>query len=589
MAFYDKFPYTNFQEINLDRIIKELMQVKEGLNFVIENASLKYANPIEWNITTQYQANTVVIDPATGIAYISTKPVPNNILITNTNYWTKIFDLSQLFDDLEASIASEAEARENADTALSTAIQSETEARENADTALTNAIQAETDARIAEDTRLSARIEEVANATIFINVKEYGAVGDGVTDDTAALNAAFAAVGNEKSIVYFPPGTYMINDYVDIKSFTYVIGAAGAIVKTQRTDSTYKKAGFTLGESGNSEYATAYNGVHDVIIENIIFDGGYNDTFTGTNNGGGNMAMAHCENVTVRECTFQNFVNDHCIDVAGCRHVIIENCIFKNTAVTGTNDYEAINIDSASHDGFPHFGYWDNTPCYDIRIEGNVFRNLKTYAKCIGTHYLPEGGLVHRKIKIINNDVRECSALVYTRKTYDMIISGNELHDCGYYDTAQQNRFAIYCRECTGLQITGNTMRDIKRGGIKLESTDGTYTENVIIANNFLYNINQEADTSFGHTIRTNNVQTMSITDNILAGNSRITNIENCTTLMFANNIAYGSFDKPFGFYNSSKITATMNRSMTTNAYDFNGCTDYVYQGNSQATLTAVA
>lgn len=101
MAFYDKFPYTNFQELNLDRIIREVLEVKQGLNFVIENASLKYADPIQWNITSQYQANTVVIDPATDIAYISTKPVPNNILITDTNYWTPIFDMSQLIDDLD--------------------------------------------------------------------------------------------------------------------------------------------------------------------------------------------------------------------------------------------------------------------------------------------------------------------------------------------------------------------------------------------------------------------------------------------------------------------------------------------------------
>lgn len=104
MAFYDKFPYTNFQEINLDRIIKELMEVKEGLQFVIDNSSLKYADPIEWNITTQYQANTVVIDPATGIAYISTKPVPNNVQITDTGYWTKVFDLSALFAELDQEI-----------------------------------------------------------------------------------------------------------------------------------------------------------------------------------------------------------------------------------------------------------------------------------------------------------------------------------------------------------------------------------------------------------------------------------------------------------------------------------------------------
>lgn len=39
---------------------------------------------------------------------------------------------------------------------------------------------------------------------LAINVKDYGAVGDGETDDTAAIVAAMQA----GSTLYFPPGTY---------------------------------------------------------------------------------------------------------------------------------------------------------------------------------------------------------------------------------------------------------------------------------------------------------------------------------------------------------------------------------------------
>ena len=45
------------------------------------------------------------------------------------------------------------------------------------------------------------------------NVKDYGAVGDGVTDDTAAIEAALeAAAGTPYSTVYFPTGTYSVSD-----------------------------------------------------------------------------------------------------------------------------------------------------------------------------------------------------------------------------------------------------------------------------------------------------------------------------------------------------------------------------------------
>lgn len=45
----------------------------------------------------------------------------------------------------------------------------------------------------------------------WYNVKTYGAVGDGVADDTAAINAAIAAVNaNGKGLLYFPADTYLI-------------------------------------------------------------------------------------------------------------------------------------------------------------------------------------------------------------------------------------------------------------------------------------------------------------------------------------------------------------------------------------------
>lgn len=274
MAFYDKFPYTNFQEINLDRIIKELMDVKDGLQFVIDNASLKYADPIQWNITHQYQANTVVIDPATGIAYISTKPVPDNVQITDTGYWTPIFDLSDLFSDLEQEITDEQTARQAADHALSDDITAETTARTNAVNTLTANITAEEMARIAADNALSTRIDNIIVQTEYPNfdIRKYGGTGDGVTNDTNAFNACMA----ENGIVYLPqfPGALYVLDTIELGNDTTVIGTKSQIKQNQNvlfriTGNNVTIKGIEVSSRDTCISIKALSQIADILIDDV--------------------------------------------------------------------------------------------------------------------------------------------------------------------------------------------------------------------------------------------------------------------------------------------------------------------------------
>jgi glucan 1,3-beta-glucosidase len=73
-----------------------------------------------------------------------------------------------------------------------------------------------------------------SNYTFFRNVMDYGAKGDGVTDDTAAINRA-ASDGNRcgqacgststlGALVYFPPGTYMISTPIIQYYYTQFVG-----------------------------------------------------------------------------------------------------------------------------------------------------------------------------------------------------------------------------------------------------------------------------------------------------------------------------------------------------------------------------
>lgn len=68
---------------------------------------------------------------------------------------------------------------------------------------------------------------EIASAQATVNVKSYGALGDGSTNDATAIQAAIDASA-EGDTVFFPAGVYLVGSTISLKSGRAYVGAVGS-------------------------------------------------------------------------------------------------------------------------------------------------------------------------------------------------------------------------------------------------------------------------------------------------------------------------------------------------------------------------
>ena len=105
VPWWIKYPNVNDEIMNLDWLLRQMEENGIKIDNFINLNTIKYADPILWDITSQYEANTIVVDPQTGDAYISTKAVPYGVSLSNTDYWTKIYNYADEINNLQEQIA----------------------------------------------------------------------------------------------------------------------------------------------------------------------------------------------------------------------------------------------------------------------------------------------------------------------------------------------------------------------------------------------------------------------------------------------------------------------------------------------------
>ena len=141
-----------------------------------------------------------------------------------------------------------------------------------------------------------------------VNVKDFGAVGDGVADDTAAIQAAFNACGLF-GFVNFPKAVYKISSSLNLTAISSTV------------------SGVTLNGNGSSiisslSLSSFINITGDQVkISNFNFDSGSSNSTSAVKCVIGNANAA--PSLKIKECTFASFQKG--LELSGQLYYISEN------------------------------------------------------------------------------------------------------------------------------------------------------------------------------------------------------------------------------------------------------------------------
>jgi Pectate lyase superfamily protein len=151
------------------------------------------------------------------------------------------------------------------------------------------------------------------------DVRDFGAVGDGVTDDAAAINNAAIAASEAQNpgggIVYCPTGTYLIKQRITLFSNTTLLGAnRGATIIKASDKINSDDAGdptsviMVANEHHDGSHIRARD--HFITVRDITFDGNASGNIdTGLMEAGASLDFSGADHVTIENCVVKNCFN----------------------------------------------------------------------------------------------------------------------------------------------------------------------------------------------------------------------------------------------------------------------------------------
>lgn len=388
-----------------------------------------------------------------------------------------------------------------------------------------------------------------------IDVKDFGATGDGTTDDTAAIQSALNSIATSTfgGMIYFPPGTYFINQkrlsYTSLKPISLIGSGWGSkLLWNPATDIPVWEAPWTsqdgwwwgmlnIGGTGNDEVDHCPH----VEIRDLNFNFGATnrlDAWNGTQRG---LNIARADNIQITRCKFS-----HCraemlglgnfggVEAPG-KHAQITDCFFEH------NVQDAINPN-----------------VLNCVIKGCTFKT--------GNGMFIEAG--RSKFICTNCHFEDGRGQAVQLSAVDQfVVSNNLFYDCETYNWGGNPLGVINlvyggsAAGCTNGTITGNTIKNTTQNtfqvGIATSATEEALrSERVIISNNVLEGQQQGIYIQQGADIQIHG-------NTVIAGAASSTGIVIANTALNINNHIYNN--KVMGNWSNAKyenLTPTSQRNL---------------------------